>query len=322
MVPAGLREHLVAYFEEHHKLVEAGALMLLLDQPQPLVVSRDIVERVGRSSPFVTQELVQEVLAQRGPRFTRRLADLGAERPVPAGTIAPVADFAVVREGFAGPSKAETPIAGFTQLFTSRYRQLAPLVRHRPGLENFRSLAELRPSEGVQSVVGMVREVRTTSRQHHTILTLDDETGSAEILVPKDSAAGRVSFLTDEVVGLKLRWGGSRDRLPAAIAVERPEVPASRPHERPERPRRAVLLSDLHVGSKTFLAEDWAALVDFLHGRGPRRSWPSPSTRWSSPGTWSTASGSTPARSGTSRSRTSSSSTPSSLGDSRSCRGG
>ncbi len=268
MVPAGLREHLVAYFEEHHKLVEAGALTLLLDQPQPLIVSRDIVERVGPSSPFVTQELVQEVLAQRGPRFTRRLPERGPDGPAPASGEPGGSELTVVREGFSGPSRAESPIAGFTRLFTSRYRQLAPLVRNRPGLENLRSLADLRPSEGVQSVVALVREVRTTSRQHHTILTVDDETGSAEVLVPKDSAAGRVTFLEDEVVGLKLRWGSGRDRLPAAVAVERPEVPASRPRARPGGARRAVLLSDLHVGSKTFLADDWAALVDFLHGRG------------------------------------------------------
>jgi len=268
MIAAGLREHLVAYFEEHHKLVEANALTLLLDQPQPLLVSRDVVELVGVGSPFVTQEIVEEVLARRAPTLLRGPAD----RPValtPAVGPAPGADFTVVREGFSGPSRAETPIAGFTRLFTSRFRQLAPAVRSRPGLENLRSVRDLRPSEAVQSVVGMVREVRTTSRQHHTLLTIDDETGSIEILVPRGSPASRVTFLSDEVVGLKLRWSGGRDRLPTAAAVERPDVPATRPSGRSSRPRRAVLLSDLHIGSKTFLGRDWEALAEFLQERGP-----------------------------------------------------
>jgi len=268
MIAAGLREHLVAYFEEHHKLIEANALTLLLDQPQPLVVSRDVVETVGTDSPFVTQEIVQAVLARRAPTAVRR----AAERPVaaPAGVPAsPAAEFAVVREGFSGPSKAETPVLGFTRLFTSRYRQLAPAVRSRGGLENLRSVRDLRPAEGVQSLVGMVREVRTTSRHRHTLLTLDDESGTVEVLVPRDSPAARVTFLSDEVVGLKVRWSGGRDRLPTAVGVERPDVPASRPNGRTSRPRRAVLLSDLHVGSKTFLARDWSALVEFLAERGP-----------------------------------------------------
>jgi DNA polymerase II small subunit len=269
MVAAGLREHLVAYFEQHHKLVEANALTLLLDQPQPLVVSADVVERVGPSSPFVTQEIVQQVLAGRSAAFAPR----AFRRPDPSvgPTAGPVdAPFTVVREGFAGPSKAETPIAGYTQLFTSRFRQLAPVVRARPGLENLRSVRDLRPMDVAQSVVGLVREVRTTSKRHHTILTLDDETGSIEVLVPHGSAPARVTFLPDEVVGLKLRWGTGRDRLPTATAVERPEVPASRAHGRTTRPRRALLLSDLHVGSKTFLQRDWEALAAFLGERGPQ----------------------------------------------------
>jgi DNA polymerase II small subunit len=269
MATDGLRDHLVAYFEEHHKLVEATALSLLLDQPQPLLVSRDVVERVGPGSPLVTHEVVQEVIAARGPVPARRSSASEPRAPMVGPSAPSPAGFSVVREGFSGPSKAETPVAGFTRLFTSRYRQLAPLLRSRPGLENPRNARDLRPSEGVQSVIGMVREVRTTSRQHHTIVTVDDETGSVEVLVPNGSAAARLTILPDEVVGLKIRWKGSRDRLPIAVDVERPDVPVTRRGSRSEQPRRVLLLSDLHIGSKTFLSRDWAALHEFLDERGP-----------------------------------------------------
>jgi DNA polymerase II small subunit len=266
MVAEGLREHLVAYFEEHHKLVEAPALTLLLGQAQPLLVSRDVVERVGNGSPLVTQEIVQEVIAERGPRGSRPAPAAGPSPPAPAE--AP-AEFAVVREGYSGPSRESTPIAGFTQLFTSRYRQLAPMLRGRSGLENPRSLRDLRPADGAQSVVGLVRDVKTTAKKHHTLLTVDDETGSIDLLVPAGSAAARVTFLADEVVGLAVRWPGPRDRLPIVTAVERPDVPARRKGARSPTPRRVLLLSDLHIGSKTFLARDWGALVEFLAERGP-----------------------------------------------------
>ena len=269
MVAEGLREHLVAYFEEHHKLVEAPALTLLLGQAQPLVVSRDVVERVGATSPFVTQEIVQEVLARRGPPAGERAAPAAPGGPSGTSPSGEPAEFSVVREGYAGPSRAETPVAGYTRLFTSRYRQLAPLLRHRPTLENPRSVRELRPAEGVQSVVGLVREVRRTSRRHHTIMTLDDESGSVEVLVPAESPAAKLTILPDEVVGLRVKWSGSRDRIPIAVGLERPDVPALRRHARGGRPRRVLLLSDLHVGSKTFLAGDWAALASFLGERGP-----------------------------------------------------
>ncbi len=267
MVAEGLREHLVAYFEEHHKLVEAPALTLLLGQPQPLVVSRDVVERVGVDGFLVTQEIVQEVLASRAPT-ARRLP----REPTPsAPTASPGgAEFAVVREGFSGPARAATPIAGYTQLFRSRYRQLAPVLRSRGTLENLRAVRDVRAAEGVQSVVALVREVRTTSKRHHTLLTIDDESGSSEVLVPAGSAPAKVTFLPDEVVGLRLRVGGKGgDRIPLVVGVERPDVPVARHNGRTDRPRRAMLLSDLHIGSKTFLARDWAALAEFLDERGP-----------------------------------------------------
>jgi DNA polymerase II small subunit len=127
--------------------------------------------------------------------------------------------------------------------------------------------------DGTASIIGMVREVRETPKRRHLVLTVDDESGSLELLVPKESPGGRLPFLPDEVVGLKLLMGRepSRDgsRIPLAVAVERPEIPSDRPVGRSLRPRRAIFLSDLHVGSRSFLAEPWGRLIDFLHGRGP-----------------------------------------------------
>ncbi len=260
-----LREHLVAYFEEHHKLVEAGALQLLLANHQPLLVSREVVERRGRDSPFVTREMVEAVLAERGP--PARPAELRASAgPADARVSVP---FELIREGFAGPPVATDPLAAYSALFTSRFRSLSRLLRGRPELANLRSVKELRPGDAGASVIGLVREVRTTPKRHHLIVTLDDETGSISVLVPKDSAAARPTFLPDEVVGIRLQFGREPGRIPRASAVERPEVPVSRTVGRATRRRRALMLSDLHVGSRSFLTESWAHLTDFLRGRGP-----------------------------------------------------
>ena len=271
MAAPGLREHLVAYFVEHQKLVEDDALRLLLESHQPLVVSREILDRAGAGSGFVTAEMVATVLADRQPVPAVR----GVERALePVRATAPSAPgLTVLREGFSPPPAGATPIEGYTALFHSRYRALERLLRGRPSLPNLRPIRELRPMDGTASVIGMVREVRETSKRRHLVLTVDDESGSLELLVPKDSPGGRLPFLPDEVVGLKLRIGRepSRDgdRIPLALAVERPEVPSDRPVGRSVRPRRAIFLSDLHVGSRSFLSDAWGRLTDFLHGRGP-----------------------------------------------------
>jgi len=262
-----LREHLVSYFEAHHALVEASALQLLLTDRQPLLLSRELLEHRPSDSPFVTREMVEAALARR--RGSAAAAPVGL-RPAarPEDVLAPV-PFAIVREGFTGPPVASDPLAAYSTLFQSRYRELARLLRGRSDLGNLRPVRDLRAGDGAASVIGLVREVRTTPK-HHLIVTLDDESASLTVLVPRDSPIARTTILPDEVVGLRLEFSRERGRIPRAVHLERPEVPVARTPRRASRARSALFLSDLHIGSRSFLAESWAHLVEFLHGRGPR----------------------------------------------------
>ena len=267
-VAGELRGHLVAYFEEHHKLLEAGALQLLLSDHQPIALSKEVLAHAEDDSPFVTREMVESQLARRHGPESR------AEPPTPGLTSSAVprraaVPFELLREGFSGPPVASQPIAAYAALFHSRYRALSRLLRGRPDLPNVRPIRELRASEGLSSVIGMVREVRETPQRHHLILTVDDETGSLEALVPRDSPGSLLTFLPDEVVGLRLAFGKGPGQIPRVAHVERPDIPSTRSHGRASSSRRAIFLSDLHVGSRSFLAESWALLVEFLRGRGP-----------------------------------------------------
>jgi len=267
-VAGALREHLVAYFEEHHKLLEAGALQLLLSDRQPLALSRELLARSEAASPFVTREMVEAVLA-------RRRAGEARSEPLTPGLVPSAAarrasmPFELVVEGFSGPPVASQPIAAYEALFQSRFRAISRMLRGRPELPNLRPIRELRAVEGLSSVIGMVREVRETPQRHHIILSVDDETGSLEVLVPKDSPGSRVTFLSDEVLGLTLSFSKEPGKIPRVTHVERPDVPSTRPMGRASSARRAMFLSDLHVGSKSFLSESWAHLAEFLRGRGP-----------------------------------------------------
>jgi len=268
-VSANLREHIVAYFEEHHKLVEADALELLLEESHPLVVSRELIERAGPTVPFVTREMVEHVIAE-GPSGAASAVTL---RPTAGRVALPAPDaegYHFLSEGYSGPVASDSPLVAYSALFQSRFRALSRMLRGRPGLENQRAIRELRAAEGESSVLGMVRDVRETPHRHHLIVTLEDETGALEVLVPKGSPGARLPFLPDEVVGVRLRFGKEPRRAPRVEAVERPDVPTHRPLGRARRPTRVLFLSDLHVGSRSFLSEPWAHLVEFLAGRGPR----------------------------------------------------
>lgn len=264
---AGLREHLVAFFEEHQKLVEASALRLLLESYQPLLLSREIVQRAGTGSGFVTEAMVVSVLSDR--RGGGRASGVPGGPASPAGPTLAEDGFRLVVEGYAPAAAGSAPIDAYSVLFRSRYRSLHRLLRGRPSLPNLQPIRDLRPAEGSASIIGMVREIRETSKRHHLVVTLDDESGSLETLVPKESPGAGMPFLPDEVVGLRLHFGRDPGKIPIVASVERPDVPADRAVHRSGRSRRVIFLSDLHVGSRSFLSESWGRLVDFLHERGP-----------------------------------------------------
>ena len=258
-----MREQLVAYFESHRKLVESSALNLILSSPRPLDLSRQLIEAAGPDAPFVTLELVEGMLRHRP----------AAVRPIEVPTLAPallpeLPDFSLVADGYQVGAPGRGPLQAYGELFASRYRSLSRLLRNRPELSGVRPIRELARAEGKASVIGMIREVRTTSEKHHLILTVEDETGSTDCLVPRDSEGARSTYLVDEVIGLVLVLSRERDRLPRVLSIHRPDVPLGRASKRAPRVDRVMFLSDLHIGSKSFLTHEWGALVDFLHGRG------------------------------------------------------
>ena len=273
---AAVRDQLVAYFEGHQKFVEAEALRLLVAQPWPLAISQKVIEDAGPSHAFVTVEMVVRILAVTG-------AGRPGERPLstavsggrdtgPSLSVASPSErrgFSVVQQGFSAPPTSDEPLVAYGTLFASRYRALARLLKGRSTLPNVVPVGDYARHGTNVSVIGMVRDVRTTPEKRHVIVRVEDDSGSVECFVPRDSPAARSTFLPDEVVGLQLQVGTDPQRAPRVTSVERPDSSRGRVEHRATGPSRALFLSDLHLGSRSFLSEPWSELVEFLHERGP-----------------------------------------------------
>ncbi len=274
----------MAYFRAHHKLVEAGALQRILERPHPLDLSRRVIDVAGPSEPIITLEMVDRALEEEGLRSAPSPAPVHrsppttpAAGPMSAVLVPPIAAaartvpaFTLLAEGFIEPASTRPPLEAYEGLFAYRFRTLARMLRGRPELTGAVPVAELPRTERAGAVIVMIDEVRQTAEKHHLILKVEDESGSAEVLVPRDSAVARQTFLPDEVVGLTLNFGRERARLPRVVSVHRPDIPVSRALGRAARPTRALFLSDLHIGSRSFLSDAWGELIGFLRGEGPR----------------------------------------------------
>ncbi len=256
-----MREQLVAFFEANHKLVEPDALELLLTSPQPIALSREIVARLGGDSPFVTTELVTRLVAPPRLDITESISG-GVASP----TAASPPRFELVGEGFSPPTGSD-PLGAYRELFSARFRELSRLLRGRSDLPGVVTIPELRRRETECSVIGMIRSVRQTAEKRHTILTLEDAEGSAEVFVARDLAS-RALFIPDEVIGVRLSFSRERSRLPRAVAVVRPDISARSTPGTRSGCGSVLFLSDLHIGSRSFLSEEWEQLAEFLRGKG------------------------------------------------------
>jgi DNA polymerase II small subunit len=268
-----MQDPLIGYFQSHRKLVEGDALDLIRGAAEPLDLSRRLIELAGADSPFVTRAMVESLLSAKATRASPRPARLdslaGSSAPETSLGEVPPPDFAVLREGFEPLPADRDPLQGYGGLFAHRFAALSRILRGRSGLPDLTPIGVIKGREGEMSVIGMVREIRSTSQKHHTILVVEDDGGTLEVLVPRGSTEVREAFLLDEVVGLRLRTRRERDRLPIVVGVLRPDVPTTREQHRTDFDARVLFVSDLHVGSRSFLTEAWGRLVDFLRGHGP-----------------------------------------------------
>lgn len=166
----------------------------------------------------------------------------------------------------------------FVQYFRNRYTKLSNIIRGRVTARPIESLNKNRKhSSGVKrggngayneaSIIGMISEVRTTANGHK-MLQLEDPTGSFPVLVhqaEKDLFEEANKLVLDEVIGITGSMTNDGSLLIAKKLVF-PDLP-NIPNRREGTWGKAIFTSDIHVGSSTFLEEEWCGFLDFLNGK-------------------------------------------------------
>lgn len=200
-------------------------------------------------------------------------ADAKAFRVVPRGEWRPLAaDHASRLEVVAdmtGNSTCEGTTQDFVDYFRDRYRQIAKMLRARRDLRNATAVDRVKASQQEVQVIGMVVELATTKNGHKRI-QVEDETGAITCLVRADERqlmALADTLVQDEVIGVVGQASGKGDLL-FLESIVRPDIPLpdGQQKQHADVPLMAAFLSDIHVGSKTFLAENWKKMLQWMNG--------------------------------------------------------
>jgi DNA polymerase II small subunit len=158
-------------------------------------------------------------------------------------------------------------IQDFVQHFNARYKALERILRNRQELTNILSINRIlhKTDRDHLSLIGAVQDKRTT-KNNNIILTVEDPTGEIKVLANKNKPELyeiAKDIVLDEIIGVV---GVNGDKIVFANNILQPDVPQKEPKKTAQEGCVAVL-SDLHVGSNNFLAEDFNRFLEWINLR-------------------------------------------------------
>lgn len=163
------------------------------------------------------------------------------------------------------PTEKLSPIEGlegFQRLFRSRFSKLLSIVKQRPNT-HFERIAEIKERRGRHRVAGLILSKKT--KRGRGEIVVDDETGKLDVALLDDGIRKSVSdLLLDQLAVVEFEFSRRGDAI--AKSVYSPDTP-DRVLSLSKKRVYAMLLSDLHLGSKTFLNEPFQRLILWLCGR-------------------------------------------------------
>lgn len=151
--------------------------------------------------------------------------------------------------------KATGGTEDFHRLFMNRYEKLYPILRSRGALRDARAIDRL--ENGTVAAIGMVNDLRRTNTGK-LLFELEDPTGTITCFY-----SGSEVILNDEVIGVTGNFKKSKNTLYVKDVVF-PEVGWVRKDRKIKERIGAAIISDTHVGSKTFLEKRWLKFIKWL----------------------------------------------------------
>nr|AAZ32470.1 DNA polymerase II large subunit [uncultured euryarchaeote Alv-FOS1] len=142
----------------------------------------------------------------------------------------------------------------FKRLFEDRYRIISRLISGRVQMRDSRAIARL--EDGRASTIGIVSDVSRT-KKGALIFTLEDLTGVVTCMTRNADYV-----LNDEVIGVLGKYSASR-KMFYVDEIIRPGI-AGKTRKKIDEDISVAIISDVHVGSKTFIKERWEKFLQWL----------------------------------------------------------
>jgi len=171
-------------------------------------------------------------------------------------------DFKIIQDT-SKKSYTSGEIENLIAYFKSRYEKLANILSKRPDLRNYTKISDIDDGMDSLSLILMVKEIRT-SKNGHKLVEFEDDTGTITILFSNNNDelfAEAEKLVRDEVVGVIANKSddpgfafGQQIIKPGVLRVPEKEMDFG-----------IVFLSDVHIGSLTFLEDAFQRFIDWIN---------------------------------------------------------
>jgi DNA polymerase II small subunit len=158
-------------------------------------------------------------------------------------------------------------IDGFSALFANRYSKLLKIILQRSQAKNLSPIDTVKSGKIKEEVLVAGLLMDRKIERDVTKLVIDDTTSSLEVLVfNKELQETANSLLMDQFVMLTVTPGKNGGFIVKELVV--PDVP-DHVTNRSKTETYAVLISDLHVGSRYFMEKEFTEFVEWLSSPDP-----------------------------------------------------
>ncbi|MEK6810376.1 MAG: DNA-directed DNA polymerase II small subunit [Candidatus Thermoplasmatota archaeon] len=277
-----MRERILDFLSDRGTLAEPEVIEYLLRQEDPIASAAKVIDLFQEPPMVITLE---NVLRTSGigraatTRFPLEVATVVVAPPTPpevhvrieaaipasfrrSGIPAPeIAEDLRILKDITGRSTCEGTLADFSRYFHHRFTTLSRILRSRPEGAGAIEIARAKRLSREVKMIGIVRDVRPT-KNGHRIVELEDDTDTVSVLLLANSSLAADPIVHDEVIGVV---GTSNERgLMIAKSILHPDLPTAKSFPRTRDRIRVAFMSDIHVGSRTFLADRWAKFRDWV----------------------------------------------------------
>ena len=167
-----------------------------------------------------------------------------------------------------GESTCEGTTQDFVKLFRNRHDVLRKIIRsQRREMVHVIPIGRINKNLSDVQLIGIVKDIKTTANGHKRI-ELEDETGTTVLMALKNN--GEVfhyasEVIVDEIIGVSGKFSKNGDLIIIQNIVF-PDIKLQHDKKKADVSVYAAFLSDVHIGSNTFMNDEWNSFLRWING--------------------------------------------------------